>query len=46
MSPMRFAGKVNAPEFPADLDWLNTAQPLSITQLRGKLVLLDFWTFC
>ena len=46
MSPMRFAGKVNAPEFPAGLDWLNTDQPLSITQLRGKLVLLDFWTFC
>ena len=42
----RFAGKVNAPEFPAGLDWLNTDQPLSITQLRGKLVLLDFWTFC
>ena len=46
MSPTRFAGKVNAPEFPAGLDWLNTDRPLSITQLRGKLVLLDFWTFC
>ena len=46
MSAPRFAGKVNAPEFPAGLDWLNTDQPLSIKQLRGKLVLLDFWTFC
>ena len=46
MSPTRFAGKVNAPEFPAGLDWLNTDHPLSITELRGKLVLLDFWTFC
>ena len=45
-TPLRFPGKVNAPEFPAGLDWLNTDQPLSITQLRGKLVLLDFWTFC
>jgi len=46
MSAPLFSGKVNAPEFPAGLDWLNTDQPLSIKQLRGKLVLLDFWTFC
>ena len=39
-------GKVNAPEFPQGLDWLNTEQPLSIKELRGKIVLLDFWTFC
>ena len=46
MSPRRFAGKVNAPEFPAGLDWLNTDHPLSLKELRGKLVLLHFWTFC
>ena len=46
MSPQRFAGKVNAPDFPPDLDWLNTDHPLSMAELRGKLVLLDFWTFC
>jgi thiol-disulfide isomerase/thioredoxin len=40
-----FAGSVPAPEFPAGLDWLNTEQPLSIADLRGKLVLLDFWTY-
>jgi thiol-disulfide isomerase/thioredoxin len=39
-------GTVNAPEFPAGLDWLNTAQPLTIKELRGKIVLLDFWTYC
>ena len=39
-------GTVNAPEFPAGLDWLNTAQPLAIKELRGKIVLLDFWTYC
>jgi hypothetical protein len=38
--------KVNAPEFPANLEWLNTAQPLSLQALRGKIVLLEFWTFC
>lgn len=36
---------VKAPEFPPDLEWLNTAQPLSLAELRGKIVLLDFWTY-
>jgi hypothetical protein len=39
-----FAGKVRAPEFPADLAWLNSA-PLRMADLRGKLVVLDFWTY-
>lgn len=39
-------GKVNAPEFPADLEWLNVSAPLTMKQLRGKIVLLDFWTYC
>ena len=40
-----YAGKVPAPEFPAGLDWLNTDGPLSLADLRGKVVLLDFWTY-
>ena len=36
---------VRAPEFPAGLTWLNTDKPLSIKGLRGKVVLLDFWTY-
>ena len=39
-------GTVNAPEFPPDLSWLNTESPLAIRRLRGKIVLLDFWTHC
>ena len=39
-------GTVNAPEFPPGLEWLNTDAPLSIKELRGKIVLLDFWTYC
>ncbi len=40
------AAKVNAPDFPAGLEWLNTERPLSLKELRGKVVLLDFWTYC
>jgi hypothetical protein len=42
----RFEGTVRAPDFPAGLDWLNVARPLSLRDLAGKLVILDFWTFC
>lgn len=39
-------GTVNAPDFPADAQWFNVDAPLSMKDLRGKVVLLDFWTFC
>jgi len=35
---------VQAPEFPKGLAWINT-EPLTIKQLRGKVVLIDFWTY-
>ena len=41
-----YEGKVNAPDFPEGMEWLNTDRPLSLRQLRGKVVLLDFWTYC
>ncbi|HEU5089146.1 MAG TPA: thioredoxin-like domain-containing protein, partial [Roseiflexaceae bacterium] len=34
-----------AAEFPPDLEWLNVARPLTLAGLRGKMVLLDFWTY-
>lgn len=38
-------GKVRAPELSGAKSWLNTDKPLSIAGLRGKVVLLDFWTY-
>ena len=46
MTNRSFAGKVNAPEFPQGLEWVNTDRPLIMAELRGKIVLLDFWTYC
>ncbi len=39
-----FTATVRAPEFPQDLEWINS-RPLSLSDLRGKLVILDFWTY-
>ena len=33
-----------APELTNDV-WLNTDQPLRLAELRGKVVLLEMWTF-
>jgi thiol-disulfide isomerase/thioredoxin/sugar lactone lactonase YvrE len=41
-----FEGEINAPDFPAGMEWLNTEKQLSLRELRGKIVLLDFWTYC
>jgi len=40
-----FAGEVDAPEFPEGLDWINTDRPITLNSLKGKVVLLDFWTY-
>ncbi|XP_077992796.1 NHL repeat-containing protein 2-like [Glandiceps talaboti] len=39
--------KVYVPDFKDGLEWLNTTQPLSIyNDLHGKIVVLDFFTYC
>ncbi|MGI8670798.1 MAG: thioredoxin-like domain-containing protein [Aridibacter sp.] len=37
--------KVRAPELKGGVGWLNTDKPLSIVGLKGKVILLDFWTY-
>jgi len=36
----------NAPDFPKDMKWMNTPGPLRKADLKGKFVILDFWTYC
>ncbi len=38
-------GRVRAPELTGGRGWLNTDKPLSLAALKGKFVLLDFWTY-
>jgi len=44
LSPFR--NRVRAPELNGGLGWLNTNHALSLAALRGRIVLLDFWTYC
>ncbi|NBO91236.1 MAG: hypothetical protein EBV06_02800 [Planctomycetia bacterium] len=37
---------VKAPDFDGAAGWLNTAGPLKMSDLKGKIVVLDFWTLC
>lgn len=36
---------IPAPEFTGITKWLNTPKPLSMKDLKGKVVLIDFWTY-
>jgi DNA-binding beta-propeller fold protein YncE len=38
-------GPIQAPSLSGAVDWLNVAAPVTIDQLRGKVVILDFWTY-
>lgn len=41
-----FPRRVKAPGLDGGVAWINTAGPLELEKLRGKFVLLDFWTYC
>ena len=41
-----FHRHIKVAEFPEGLQWINVAHPLELKDLRGKFVLLDFWTYC
>lgn len=41
-----FTQRIDAPELPDGLAWTNTDGQIKLKDLKGKFVLLDFWTYC
>jgi len=42
---IRKTDRPEAPDFDDAVAWINTEKPLKIADFKGKIVLLDFWTF-
>ncbi|HYG73759.1 MAG TPA: hypothetical protein VEK08_01900 [Planctomycetota bacterium] len=42
---IRATDRPDAPELDGGSAWINTEKPLTIADLKGKVVLMDFWTF-
>jgi thiol-disulfide isomerase/thioredoxin/outer membrane protein assembly factor BamB len=38
--------EIIAPELEGGVAWFNTGKPITLKELRGKIVMLDFWTYC
>ncbi|MFK7776937.1 MAG: thioredoxin-like domain-containing protein [Gimesia sp.] len=41
-----FPNRPKAPSLDGGEEWLNTAGEITLKDLRGKIVLIDFWTYC
>lgn len=45
-NPFPRTTKLKSDIFSYGSGWLNTDRPISLTDLKGKIVVLDFWTYC
>lgn len=41
-----FPNRPQAPSLDGGTEWLNSAGEITLKDLRGKVVLIDFWTYC
>lgn len=41
-----FPKRMRCPSLDGGAGWLNTSHDISLDDLRGKVVVIDFWTFC
>ena len=41
-----FPNRPKAPSLDGGTEWLNTSGEITLKDLRGKVVLIDFWTYC
>ncbi len=41
-----FPRRIESPPLDGGLAWINVGGPIELEDLRGKFVLLDFWTYC
>ncbi len=41
-----YPGRFPAPSLDGGVEWMNTRGEISLKELRGKVVILDFWTYC
>jgi hypothetical protein len=39
------APRIHAPALPVAAAWLNVDRPLTPADLRGRVLVLDFWTY-
>lgn len=41
-----FPNRPSAPSLEGGVEWFNTSSEIDLEELRGKIVILDFWTYC